>query len=91
MCSWTRPAGSKPAGGKGTGAAAAAAAVDPASAWEALISNHGEVYYWKKSTDEVSWEAPPGWCEANGRILEGERGETVSAAQTVPALGGVGT
>ena len=71
--SWSRPAGgaAKPAG---RGAATVASAVDPASAWEALLSNHGEVYYWKKSTDEVAWEAPAGWCEANGRILEGERG-----------------
>ncbi len=35
---------------------------------------HTHSYYWKKTTDEVSWEAPPGWNDANGRVLEGERG-----------------
>ncbi len=76
-CSWTKPTPvvpKPPVKAGGAGAGSAAAAVDPTTLWEALLSNHGEVYFWKKSTDEVSWEAPPGWNDANGRVLEGERG-----------------
>ena len=31
--------------------------------WEAVKATHGEVYYWNKTTSEVSWDAPPGWDE----------------------------
>ena len=42
------------------GAAAAAAAAGTTSAWEALVTDGGDVYYWNRQTDETSWQLPEG-------------------------------